>query len=372
MSRPEQRIRVDRSKPLAAQPEVGHNRWHPDIPPITRVAPEQRIVLETRDAVDGQVRPGMPAADLLAMDLDLAHPLTGPVWVEGAEPGDLLEVRVLDVEPDSFGFTSHLPGFGFLRDDFPEPWVFDWRIGDGLAESPGIPGVRIGDASFAGTIGVAPSRRQLEEAREREQRLLERGGAVFPPQAKGAVPTDVRIATGGLRTIPPREFAGNLDVRQLTRGARLYLPVNVPGALFSIGDGHFAQGDGEVCGAAIEMRAAFHLEFALGKGEATRRRITGPVYARSDASPAEARAARGTYATVGIPVDRDGENESEDATLAARRALDAMLEHLVGDLGYDRAQAYAIMSVAVDLRLSSVVNVPNIVVSAVLPLDIFT
>ena len=365
------RISIDRARRLAAEPETGHNRWHPDIPPIDRVREGDRIVMETRDAVDGQVRADTSATDLSTMDLNVAHPLTGPLWIEGAEPGDLLAVRIVDVEPDSFGFTSHLPGFGFMREDFPDPWVFTWRIEDGHAESAGIPGVRIADASFAGTIGVAPSRTQLEAARAREQRLLEGGGAVFPPEARGAVPSDPRIAREGLRTIPPREFAGNMDVRQLTRGATLYLPVNVPGALFSIGDGHFAQGDGEVCGAAIEMRAAFHLEFGIARGAATRRHITAPAYARPDASPAEARLARGSYATTGISVTRDGDNTSEDATLAARRALDAMLEHLVVDRGYDRAQAYAIASVAVDLRLSSVVNVPNFVVSAVLPLDIF-
>ena len=366
------RIRVERAKRLAEDPTVGHNRWHPDIPAIARVAPGERIVLETRDALDGQVTPQTKAADLPAMDLNVAHPLTGPLWIEGAEPGDLLAVRIVDVEPDSFGFTSHLPGFGFLRDDFKDPWLFTWRMHDGHAESTGLPGVRIADASFSGTIGVAPSHAQLDAVRAREQRLLERGGAVFPPEPNGAVPSDPRIARDALRTIPPREFAGNLDVRQLTRGATLYVPVNVPGALFSIGDGHFAQGDGEVCGAAIEMRAAFHLEFAVGKGEATRRHIAAPTYARSDASPAEARLAKGSYATTGISVARNGENTSEDATLAARRAMDAMLEHLVVDRGYDRAQAYAIASVAVDLRLSSVVNVPNFVVSAVLPLDIFT
>jgi formamidase len=371
MATPAQRIRIDRSKRLAAEPETGHNRWHPDIPAIARVRVGERIEVETRDAVDGQVTPTTQAGELLTMDLNVAHPLTGPIWVEGAEPGDLLEVRILEVEPDSFGFTSHSPGFGFMRDEFPDPWVFGWRIRDGYAESPGIPGVRIADASFAGTIGVAPSRSQLETIRQREQRLLERGGTVFPPDPRGAVPADPRIATEALRTIPPREFAGNMDVRQLTRGATLYVPVNVPGALFSIGDGHFAQGDGEVCGAAIEMRAAFHLEFAVGKGEASRRRITTPVYSRRDASPGEARLANGSYSTTGISVTKTGENTSEDATLAARRALDAMIEHLVVDRGYDRAQAYAIASVAVDLRLSSVVNVPNFVVSAVLPLGIF-
>lgn len=365
------RIRIDPTCRLADEPGSGHNRWHPDIPPIAHVAPGERIILETRDALDGQITAAAAPADLLHMDLSVAHPLTGPVYVEGAEPGDLLAARIVDVEPDSYGFTSHAPGFGFRRDRFLEPWVFHWRIANGYAESPGIPGVRIPDSSFAGTLGIAPSRKQLAVIREREQRLLERGGTVFPPESKGAVPAEPRIASEALRTIPPREFAGNLDVRQLTRGATLFVPVNVPGALFSIGDGHFAQGDGEVCGAAIEMRAAFHVEFGLGKGEARRRRVSTPSFARDDAAPADALAVRHFFATTGIPVTEDGENTSEDATLAAKRALDAMLEHLVVDRGYSREQAYAIASVAVDLRLSSVVNVPNFVVSAVLPLDIF-
>ena len=365
------RIRFDRGRRLADEPGTGHNRWHPDIAPIARVRPGERLVVETRDALDGQIGPTTRAEDLQAVDLSVAHPLTGPIFVEGSESGDLLEVTIVEVEPDSFGFTSHIPGFGFLREHFSDPFVFDWRISGGHAESAQIPGVRIQDGSFPGTIGVAPSREQLKVILEREQRLLERGGLVFGPEPRGAVPSDPRIASEALRTIPPREFAGNLDVRQLSRGATLYLPVNVAGALFSIGDGHFAQGDGEVCGAAIEMRAAFHLQFRVGKGEASRRRIRMPLYSRSDASPADLSASRGFLATTGISVSESGENTAEDATLAAKMAMLSMIERLVIDRGYTREQAYAITSVAVDLRLSSVVNVPNFVVSAVLPLDIF-
>ena len=365
------RIRVDRSKRLAEQPEVGHNRWHPDIPAITRVRPGERIVLECRDAIDGQVTPATRPADLSHVNLNVAHALTGPIHIEGAEPGDLLEVRIVDVEPDAVGFTWFTPSFGFLRDHFPDPAVFTWRIADGYAESAGIPGVRIRGAPFAGTLGVAPSRAQLTRIAAREQRLLERGGMVLPPDPRDAVPTDPKIANEALRTIPPREFAGNLDVRQLSRGSRLYVPVNVEGALFSIGDGHFAQGDGEVCGTAIEMRAAFDLEFHVAKGEAARRRVTTASYARDDPASPDIAAAGPFFATTGISVSEDGENTSEDATLAGKRAMLAMIDHLVVDRAFSRAQAYAIASVAVDLRLSSVVNVPNFVASAVLPLDIF-
>lgn len=365
------RIQFDHGKRLGEEPLTGHNRWHPDIAPIARVRQGDRLVVETRDALDGQIGPATRAEDLQAVDLAVAHPLTGPIFVEGAEPGDLLEVTIVEVEPDSFGFTSHMPGFGFLREHFPDPFVFDWRISGGHAESAQIPGVRIQDGSFPGTIGVAPSHEQLTAILAREQRLLERGGLVFGPEPRGAVPSDPRIATHALRTIPPREFAGNLDVRQLSRGATLSLPVNVPGALFSIGDGHFAQGDGEVCGAAIEMRAAFHLEFRVGKGEAARRRIRTAIYSRNEPSSADLSASRRFLATTGISVSDGGENTSEDATLAAKMAVLSMIERLVVDRGYTREQAYAIASVAVDLRLSSVVNVPNFVVSAVLPLDIF-
>lgn len=367
----ERRIRVDRSKRLAEQPEVGHNRWHPDIPAIARVRPGERIVLECRDAIDGQVTAATRPAELSQLNLNLAHALTGPIHVEGAGPGDLLEVRIVDVEPDSVGFTWFTPSFGFLRDHFADAAVFAWRIADGYAESAGIPGVRIRGAPFPGTIGVAPSRAQLTRILAREQRLLERGGAVLPPDPKDAVPADPKIANEALRTIPPREFAGNLDVRQLSKGARLYVPVNVEGALFSIGDGHFAQGDGEVCGTAIEMRAAFDLEFHVAKGAATRRGLTSASYSRDEPAAPDLAAAGPFFATTGISVTEGGENTSEDATLAAKRAMLAMIDHLVVDRGFSREQAYAIASVAVDLRLSSVVNVPNFVASAVLPLDIF-
>ncbi|TMC67976.1 MAG: acetamidase/formamidase family protein [Chloroflexi bacterium] len=367
----ERRIRVDRSKRLAEQPEVGHNRWHPDIPAIARVRPGERIVLECRDAIDGQITAATRPADLSQVNLNVAHALTGPIHIEGAEPGDLLEVRIVDVEPDSVGFTWFTPSFGFLRDHFKEPAVFTWRIADGYAECADIPGVRIRGNPFSGTIGVAPSRAQLTRIIAREQRLLERGGVVLPPEPHDAVPADPKIANEALRTIPPRENAGNLDVRQLSKGARLYVPVNVEGALFSIGDGHFAQGDGEVCGTAIEMRAAFDLEFQVAKGEATRRRLTGASYSREKPAAADLAAAGPFFATTGISVTESGENTSEDASLAAKRAMLAMIDHLVGDRGFSRAQAYAITSVAVDLRLSSVVNVPNFVASALLPLDIF-
>ena len=154
-------IRIDRSKTLLEEPATGHNRWHPDIPPVVRCEPGDEVVMETRDALDGQAGPGVTADALAAPNLDVVHPLTGPVYVEGAEPGDLLAVEILGIEPDSYGFTVQLPGFGFLRDEFPEPFKVDWDIADGWATSAGLPGVRIPGSPFMGTIGLPPGRELL-------------------------------------------------------------------------------------------------------------------------------------------------------------------------------------------------------------------
>lgn len=363
-------VLIDSSRPLSRQPETGHNRWHPDIPPVLRCPEGEEVVLETRDAVDGQVGPQTTAEQVGAVDLSVVHPLTGPVHVDGAEPGDLLVAEILDVEPDSYGFTVQIPGFGFLRDAFPDPHKIGWRIADGWATSPDLPGVRIPGASFMGTIGVAPDHALMARAATREKAAADRGGLALPPSAEGAVPTDGAIAAEGLRTIPPRENGGNVDIKQLSRGTRLLLPVYVPGALFSAGDAHFAQGDSETCGTAIEMRARLHVRFSVRKGEGVR--LSGPRFERDDYSlPPEYAAPRRFLATTGISVGPDDDNPAEDLTLAARNALLAMID-LLQERGYTRQQAYALCSVAVDLKVSQVVDVPNPLVSAFLPLDIFT
>ncbi len=366
------RVSVDRSRPLSAQPQVGHNRWHPDIPPIVRAEPGDTVILETLDALDGQITSASTAEDVARVNLDVAHALTGPVYVNGAEPGDLLEVHIVEVEPQPFGFTIQVPGFGFLRDEFPDPFIVRWDIADGYATSRDLPGVRIPGASFPGVIGVAPSHDLMQKIAAREQRLAERGGVVLPPSPSGAVPADERIAGEALRTIPPRETGGNLDVKQLSKGVRLALPVYEKGALLSIGDAHFAQGDGECCGTAIEMGATFHLELRVHKGVAAQRNIRDVQFAREDYfGPPELIAPRRFYATTGMCIGRDGENQSEDANLAAKNALLNMIDYLGYERGYSRQQAYALASVAVDLKLSELVDVPNFVVSAFLPLDIF-
>jgi formamidase len=354
------RIAVDARRPLNEQPGSGHNRWHPDIPPIARVDPGVELTLETRDGMDGQMGVGSTAADLATMDFGLSHPLTGPVYVEGAEPGDLLEVEILGFECPAHGVTAFLPGFGFLADAFAGPYLVHWAIEGGFARTASLPGVAIPADPFAGVLGVAPSHSSLERALARERALAVAGGLVAEEAAGSALPA---WAAAGLRTIPPRENGGNLDVRQLTAGARLLLPVEMPGALFSAGDLHFAQGDGEVCGSAIEIAGAVTVRFAVRKR---------PEWLpRFPAFEAPGAPARPSFATTGIPLTDEGANESLHVGLAARRALLELIDYLVAVRGLDRQAAYVLCSVAADLRISQVVDVPNALVSAVLPLDVF-
>jgi formamidase len=365
-------IRIDRSKTLAEEPDTGHNRWHPDILPGVRCEPGDEVVLETRDAFDGQMSPDVSLEAVAAVNLDRLHPLTGPVYIEGAEPGDLLDVEILDIEPGSYGYTTQVPGFGFLRDQFPEPFKVNWDLADGWATSADLPGIRIPGAPFMGTIGLSPGHELLAATTEREQASLDRGGFVLPPSAASAVPSDLHIAAHGLRTTPPREQGGNMDIKQLSKGAHLFIPVGTPGALFSAGDAHFAQGDCETCGTAIEMDATLHVRFQLRKGEAAEKGIRHPQFSRTEYYlPPEFAAPRRFYATTGISVTREGVDHSEDVSLAARNALLNMIDHLTGR-GWTPQEAYAICSVAVDLKISQLVDVPNMLVSAFLPEDIFT
>ena len=365
-------LAIDRTKTLAEEPASGHNRWHPTIPPLAEVEPGQVVGLETRDAFDGFITPATTAEDLRNANLGVVHPLTGPVYVKGAEPGDVLEVTLVAVDPQPFGFTVQVPGFGFLRDVFTEPYIVRWTIADGFATSDDLPGVRIPGAPFMGVIGLAPSHALLEEINRREADLAERGGAVLLPDAADAVPSDAGVAASAMRTIAPHETGGNLDVKQLTAGTTIRFPVFAPGGLFSVGDAHFAQGDGESCGTAVEMAATCYCSFTLRKGLADAQNIRDVQFFREDYfTRPEMAAPKRFFATTGQSYTRDGVAHAEDATLAARNALLNMIDHLVDERGFTPQQAYAICSVAVDLKVSELVDVPNFVVSAFLPLDIF-
>jgi formamidase len=362
------RLSIKSGSRCVDEPDICHNRWHPDIKPSIEVEPGDIVEIETRDALDGQISNRSGIEDVSNADLNLVHPLTGPIYVKGAKPGDLLVVEILDIVSDSFGFSVVIPGFGFLRDLFPKPYKARWIIDGGYAVSPEIPNVRIPGDPFFGVMGVAPSKALLESIRRREEDLRARGGIVLPPDPRGAVPQREPIASEGLRTIPPRENGGNLDVRHFSPGSRVYFPVFVEGALFSIGDAHFTQGDGEVCGTAVEMRARARLRFYIVREGSKKYNIRSPVFRPSENSLRRFTWSK-TVAITGFGVI-DDKNESENTTLSARHALLNAID-LLERVGYTREQAYVIASVAIDLRISQLVDVPNFTVTAFLPLDIF-
>ena len=331
-----------------------HNRWHPDLEPTVTVAPGAELTLETEDGLGGQLTRESTHPDCATLDLGLGHPLAGPVFVEGAKPGDVLEVELLAYETAGFGITAVIPGFGYLADLFPDPYLVKWEIADGRARSEELPGVVVPGDPFAGVIGVAPSHELMESFRAREQAIAGAGGPVADSMPERAIPP---AAASGLRTIPPRETGGNMDIRQLVAGSRLFLPVHVPGALFSIGDLHFAQGDGEVCGTAIEVAGAVTVRFRVHEAPAFRPRF--PSFETPE------RPGRRSYATTGIPVE-----DAMDLNTATREALLEMIAYLEATYGFARLAAYALCSAVVDLRISEVVDVPYPLVSALLPLDV--
>lgn len=366
-----------------------HNRWHPAIPAVATAKPGDTVIFGTRDAFDHGLDRSSTAADVVALNLNLVHPLTGPLYVEGAEPGDVLAVKLKDIEPDRFGYTIIVPGFGFLRDRFTDPFLVRWDLTRGYATSPDLPGVKVRFDGFMGTIGVAPGPAEVETYFQRESALAAAGGFVLGPQPLDAQPQDV-CGTGGvhadrcLRTIPPRENGGNMDVKQMQRGTTLLLPCFVKGCLLSIGDVHFAQGDGEVSGTAIEMDATVTVQVDVRKGLGAL--VTQPHF--EGGSQLKRLAPSSFYATVGYPLKAAGEipanhayldgvkiapltNLSEDVTLAARNALLQMVNWLVENKGLTPEQAYVLSSVAVDLRISNLVDVPNVAVSAILDLEVF-
>ena len=332
-----------------------HNRWHPDIAPVVTVAAGETLTLEAEDGLAGQLTRESTHADCATLDLGLGHPLAGPVEIIGAKPDDVLEVEFLEYRSADFGVTAVIPGFGFLADRFTDPFLVKWEIDDDVARSGELPGVAVPADTFAGVVGVAPSRGRLEELRRREERIRERGGPVADPAPETARP---RSAAGGLRTIPPREIGGNLDIRQLVEGSRLYLPVDVPGALFSIGDLHFAQGD---------RRGLWNWDRGRRGGHGGTPPPRGPLPSKPFS------VVRGPGATRAALVRDDGDSRGRRDGSHRRSSRGAGRDDRPprGDTRVPGPAAYALCSAVVDLRLSEVVDVPYPVVSALLPLDIF-
>ena len=218
---------------------------------------------------------------MTAIDLNLVHPMTGPVHIEGAKRGDVLVVELVDIAPDEYGYTVIVPGFGFLRDIYTEPYVVNWKLTRLAATSDQMPGVRVPMAAFMGSVGVLPGEPEAKAWLARESKLGEAGGVALPPQPVGALPADVCGPDGSgkdlcLRTIPPRENGGNMDVQQMQVGTKLMLPCFIDGCGLFVGDVHYAQGDGEVSGTAIEMGAVVTVRTRSSRARArtSPRRIT--------------------------------------------------------------------------------------------------
>lgn len=347
-------IELDVRLPLSDHPGLGHNRWHPDLPPALTVQPGEPFFLDLIDASDAVVGRDNPSQP---WDHSRIHPLTGPVAVDGARPGDLVEVRVLNVVTGSHGVTSARPGQGLLGHLIDQELYAVWELGAHDARSAQLPGVRIPARSFPGCLGVAPSHSFLRENRRREEILAGRGAKVAIDRSPGAIPPQ---AHDGLRTMPPRANGGNMDTPQLSKGSRAFFEVQVPGGLISAGDLHYAQGEGEVGSSAIETSGTVLLEARLHAGRGAL--STNPIIAHEPPR----RGPRIT-ATGQAPVDAG----SSDLHAAARAAVEN-LANLVGDVtGLTLEQLSILFSVAADLGIAQVYNHPFPTVTATLPVEVF-
>lgn len=299
-----------------------HLSWCRDHAPVTTVAPGDTLEFGEMDAVCGQLSASSTTADLAALDFERVNPIVGPIYVDGAEPGDALKVTLLDFKPSGWGWTGIIPGFGLLADEFPDPALNIWHYDRAMSTPTLFSSIaKIPLRPFCGIVGV-------EQA-----------------------------AAGEFSTLPPYATGGNLDTRDLTVGVEIYLPVQVPGALFSLGDPHCAQGDGEVCGTAIESPMGATVKLELVKNEQLRfpRFVThGPVTQHIDS--------RGYEATMGV---------GPDIMEASRNAVRGMIERLMKLHGLSAADAYMLCSVAGDLRINEIVDMPNVVVSFYMPRQIF-
>ena len=294
-----------------------HLAWDPAIAPIESVGSGDIVEFDLLDASGGQLTAMSTLDDLGRLDFSRVDQVNGPIAVAGAEPGDTLQVDLLEFEPADWGWSASIPGFGLLAEDFADPALRITRVPGLGGRAEFLPGVRVPVAPFCGEIGVAP-------------------------------------ATGPRSTIPPDVFGGNMDTRHLTAGSTLYLPVFHPGARLSMGDGHAAQGDGEVSGTAIEtpMRAVVRLTVRKDL------HVTAPEFMTADVPTSVGR----RYATDGI---------GPDLLTAARDAVRRMIDWLGREHGIAPIDAYLLTSVAIDLRISEIVDVPNYVVTAHCPLSIF-
>ena len=299
-----------------------HHAWDNSLDPALTVEPGDAVRFECRDAVDEQVGPDTTAEEFGNVSFDPVHPLTGPVHVEGAEPGDVLEVELLGFEHKGWGYTGFMPGdmgLGLLPEDFEDPGYHAWDLDGDVAHF--VNDIEVPLDPFPGTIGVAPAE------------------------------------DGEHDTLPPRDVGGNMDVKHLTEGSTVYLPVECEGALFSTGDCHAAQGDGEVCVTGIEAPMFVTARFDVRSD----RDIEQPEF-ESDHPFTPTGEDEPMYGTTGI---------APDLMDATKKAVRHMITHLHEERGLTRSEAYILCSAAVDLKISEVVDAPNWTVSAYLPESIF-
>jgi formamidase len=387
---PKTLFKVDLTKSMSEQELVGHNRWHPDIPAVVSVNPGDVFRIECKDWTDGQIKYNDDPSDIRDVILPVVHVLSGPIHVNGAQPGDILVVDLLDIGPlqgDEWGFTGIFDrnnGGGFLTDHFPNAAKAIWDIQGIYTSSKQIPGVRFAGISHPGLIGCAPSHELLARWNTRERALVEKGGPpwkpAIPPLAALPNPDYAilgslkgaefdRVAAEAARTVPPREHGGNCDIKNLSKGSRIYFPVYVEGANLSMGDIHFSQGDGEIsfCG-AIEMAGYLDLSVDIIKGGVEKYGMINPIF---KPGPVEPRYSE-YLVFEGISVDEfSGEQYYLDAHVAYRRACLNAIAYLQ-KFGFTGEQAYLLLSCApVEGRVSGIVDIPNACCTLALPTEIF-
>jgi acetamidase/formamidase len=298
-----------------------HTVWDNSIEPVLEVESGATVELEVTDASGGQLGQDSHVADVAALDFTRVNPVTGPVFVKGAAPGDVLEVEVLSLRPRDWGWTAIIPGFGLLADEFPEPWLAISEVDAAAGRVAFLDGITLPYEPFPGTIGVAP-----------------------------AEPGEHSI-------VPPSRWGGNLDIKHLRAGTRLLLPVGVDGALFSVGDTHAAMGDGEVCGTAVEAPMDIAVRLSVRRDLS----VAAPQYVVAPGELARTEAG-GYHVCTGV---------APDLMEATRDATRAAIRHIVERRGGSAQEAYAIVSVACDLRIHEVVDAPNWVVGCFIPDGLF-
>ncbi len=377
-------IKVD----LKSAPETQdciHNRWHPDLPMVAYVKPGAEFRVECIDWTGGQIHNDNSARDILEVDLSKVHYLSGPIGVEGAEPGDLLVVDILDVgvlEESQWGFTGLFAksnGGGFLDEHYPDARKACWDFHGIYTSSRHIPGVEFAGIMHPGLIGCLPSHDMLSKWNKREKELYDTNPDRVPALAtlpyaptahmgKMTGSAAAEAAAVGARTVPPREHGGNCDIKDLTRGSKVYFPVYVNGGGLSMGDIHFSQGDGEItfCG-AIEMAGYLDLRVSLIKGGMAKYGVLNPIFQSSPMQP--------NYTShlifEGISVDEKGKQYYLDPHVAYRQACLNAIEYMK-KFGYTGEQAYAILGTApVQGKISGIVDIPNACATLYLPTEIF-